>query len=310
MPAVLFHSHNESPQEWETALRELIPDLDFRVWPDVGDPLDIEFALTWDLPPGSLVAMTNLKCICSLGQGVDHVFRDPDLPVGAKIMRLVDPWMAQAMSEWMILNILRFHRQVPEYEAQERHKIWKVLPAPETSERRIGVLGLGALGSDTARKVAALGFDVAGWSRTEKKIDGVTSFHGAGQLTAFLERTEILCCLLPLTPATDGIINAAALAAMPQGAFVINAGRGQHVVDADLLAAVDSGHIAGAALDVFHQEPLPTEHPYWEHPKVMVWPHMSAQSNADSAAEQVADGIRKVFAGQAPNNMVDRERQY
>jgi glyoxylate/hydroxypyruvate reductase A len=210
----------------------------------------------------------------------------------------------------MVLNILRFHRQVTEYEEQERQKIWKVLPAPKTSERRIGVLGLGALGSDTARKVAALGFDVAGWSRTEKQIDGVTSFHGADQLTAFLNRSEILCCLLPLTPATDGIINATALAAMPSGAFVINAGRGQHIVDADLLAAVDSGHIAGAALDVFHQEPLPTEHPYWEHPKVIVWPHMSAQSNADSAAEQVADGICKVFAGREPNNMVDRERQY
>ena len=310
MPAVLFHSHSESPEEWGAALRALIPDLDFRVWPDVGDPLEIEFALTWALPLGSLVEMTNLKCICSLGQGVDHVFRDPHLPVGAKVMRLVDPWMAQAMSEWMLLNILRFHRQGPEYEELERQKLWKVLPPPETSERRVGVLGLGALGSDTARKVAALGFDVAGWSRNEKRIDGVTSFHGADQLTAFLKRTDILCCLLPLTPATTGIINAETLAALPSGAFVINAGRGQHVVDEDLLAALESGHVAGAALDVFHQEPLPPEHPYWEHPKVQVWPHVSAQSNADSAAEQVADAIRKVFAGQAPNNLVDRDQQY
>ena len=310
MPAVLFHSLNESPEEWGAALREIIPELDFRIWPDVGDPLDIEFALTWDLAPGSLVPMTNLKCICSLGQGVDHVFRDPDLPPGAKVMRLVDPWMAQAMSEWMLLAILRFHRQVPEYEALEREKIWKVLPAPETSERRVGVLGLGALGADTAKKVAALGFDVAGWSRSEKQIEGVTSYFGADQFTAFLNRTEILCCLLPLTPATTGIINAETLAALPAGSFVINAGRGQQLVDEDLLAALDSGHVAGAVLDVFNQEPLPPEHPYWEHPKVQVWPHASAQSNADSAAEQVADGIRKVFAGQDPNNMVDRARQY
>ena len=310
MPAVLFHSHNESPEEWGAALRELIPDLDFRVWPNVGDPLDIEFALTWDLPPGSLIPMSNLKCICSLGQGVDHVFRDEHLPAGAKVMRLVDPWMAQAMSEWMLLNILRFHRQGPEYEDQQRRKVWHVLPAPETSHRRVGVLGLGALGADTARKVAALGFDTAGWSRTEKQIDGVTSFHGEDQLTAFLNRTDILCCLLPLTPATAGIINAAALAALPAGAFVLNAGRGQHVVDADLLAALESGHVAGAALDVFHQEPLPPENPYWDHPRVQLWPHASAQSNADSAAEQVADGIRKIFAGQEPNNLADRARQY
>jgi glyoxylate/hydroxypyruvate reductase A len=310
MPAVLFHSLNESSVEWGAALKERIPNLDFRVWPDVGDPKEIEFALLWALPPGSLVSMTNLRCICSLGQGVDHVFLDPDLPLDAKVMRLVDPWMARAMSEWMLLNILRFHRQGPEYQELERQRVWKVLPAPETSERRVGVLGLGALGADTASKVAALGFDVAGWSRTRKLIGSVESFHGKDQLEAFLSRTDILCCLLPLTPETAGIIRVDTLAALPKGAFVINAGRGQHVVDEDLLAALDSGHIAGAALDVFHQEPLPPEHPFWAHPKVQVWPHVSAPSNANSAAAQVADAIEKVFAGLDPNNLVDRERQY
>jgi glyoxylate/hydroxypyruvate reductase A len=310
MPAVLFHSLNESSVEWGAALKERIPNLDFRVWPDVGDPKEIEFALLWALPPGSLVSMTNLRCICSLGQGVDHVFLDPDLPLDAKVMRLVDPWMARAMSEWMLLNILRFHRQGPEYQELERQRVWKVLPAPETSERRVGVLGLGALGADTASKVAALGFDVAGWSRTRKLIGSVESFHGEDQLEAFLNRTDILCCLLPLTPETVGIIDVDTLAALPKGAFVINAGRGQHVVDEDLLAALDSGHIAGAALDVFHQEPLPPEHPFWAHPKVQVWPHVSAPSNANSAAAQVADAIEKVFAGLDPNNLVDRKRQY
>jgi glyoxylate/hydroxypyruvate reductase A len=310
MPAVLFHSLNESSVEWGAALKERIPNLDFRVWPDVGDPKEIEFALLWALSPGSLVSMTNLRCICSLGQGVDHVFLDPDLPPDAKVMRLVDPWMARAMSEWMLLNILRFHRQGPEYQELERQRVWKVLPAPETSERRVGVLGLGALGADTASKVAALGFDVAGWSRTRKLIGSVESFHGKDQLEAFLSRTDILCCLLPLTPETAGIIRVDTLAALPKGAFVINAGRGQHVVDEDLLAALDSGHIAGAALDVFHQEPLPPEHPFWAHPKVQVWPHVSAPSNANSAAAQVADAIEKVFAGLDPNNLVDRERQY
>ena len=310
MPAVLFHSLNESSVEWGAALKERIPNLDFRVWPDVGDPKEIEFALLWALSPGSLVSMTNLRCICSLGQGVDHVFLDPDLPPDAKVMRLVDPWMARAMSEWMLLNILRFHRQGPEYQELERQRVWKVLPAPETSERRVGVLGLGALGGDTASTVAALGFDVAGWSRTRKLIRSVESFHGEDQLEAFLNRTDILCCLLPLTPETAGIIHVDTLAALPKGAFVINAGRGQHVVDEDLLAALDSGHIAGAALDVFHQEPLPPEHPFWAHPKVQVWPHVSAPSNANSAAAQVADAIEKVFAGLDPNNLVDRERQY
>ena len=310
MPAVLFHSENDSPAEWRAALATRVPGLDFRVWPDIGDASDIEFALIWALPPGALGPMSNLKCICSLGQGVDHVFRDPDLRPDAWIMRIVDPWMASAMSEWILLNILIFHRQVYEYEAFEQRRDWVVLPPPETAKRRIGILGLGALGSDAAAKVAAIGFDVAGWSRTPKRIAGVTSYHGKPALQPFLKRTDILCCLLPLTPETTGLIDRTTLAALPDGAFVINAGRGPHVVDEDLLEALDRGHIAGAALDVFHEEPLPPTHRYWAHPRVRVWPHVSAQTNAGSGAAQVGDAINRVFAGQAPDNLVDRDRQY
>lgn len=310
MPAVLFRSSNDSAEAWRDALAKRIPDLDFRVWPDVGRVEDIEYALVWKLPAGALQGLPNLKCACSLGQGVDHIFLDPDLPAGVQIMRIVDPWMSQAMSEWVLLNVLRFHRQGPEYEELERRKEWKVLPAPQTATRRVGILGLGALGADAAGKIAALGFDVAGWSRSEKIIHGVTSYHGADQLMPFLARTDILCCLLPLTPATEGLINAKTLAALPKGAFVINSGRGGHVVEEDLLAAIDSGHIAGAALDVFRTEPLPTDHPFWEHPKVQVWPHVSAQTNAESGADQVADAIAKVFRGETPNNLVDREQRY
>jgi glyoxylate/hydroxypyruvate reductase A len=310
MPAVLFRSINDSAEAWRDALAKRIPDLDFRVWPDVGRVEDIEFALVWKLPAGALQGLPNLKCACSLGQGVDHIFLDPDLPAGVQIMRIVDPWMSQAMSEWVLLNVLRFHRQGLEYEEFERRREWKVLPPPQTATRRVGILGLGALGADAAGKIAALGFDVAGWSRSEKIIHGVTSYHGADQLMPFLARTDILCCLLPLTPATEGLINAKTLAALPKGAFVINSGRGGHVVEEDLLAAIDSGHVAGAALDVFRQEPLPTDHPFWAHPKVQVWPHVSAQTNAESGADQVADAITKVFRGEAPNNLVDREQRY
>ncbi len=310
MAAVLFHTLHDSPEVWKDGLSKCIPNLDFRIWPNIGNPLDIQFALIWELPPGSLKDMTNLRCICSLGQGVDHVFRDLELPTKAKIMRLVDPWMSQAMSEWILLNILRFHRQGLDYEELESKKEWKVLPSVETSERRIGFLGLGQLGSDAARKVASLGFDVAGWSMSRKKLDGVESFYGDDQLVRFLSRTDILCCLLPLTKATEGIVNRTTLARLPKGAFVINAGRGQHVIDKDLLDAIDSGHIQGAALDVFQTEPLPSNHPYWMHPRVRVWPHVSAPSNASSAAAQVADAIQRVFAGKDPKNLVNRERQY
>lgn len=310
MPAVLFRSTNDSAEAWRAALDELIPGLDFRAWPEIGDPKDIEFVLAWKMPAGALEGLPNLKCVCSLGQGVDHIFADPKLPDGVRIMRIVDPWMSQAMSEWVLLHVLRYHRQAPEYEALRREKVWKSLPAPDTASRRVGVLGLGALGADAARKLAWLGFDVAGWSRSPKSIEGVKSFHGDDQLTDFLARTEILCCLLPLTPETEGVINARTLAALPRGAFVINSGRGGHVVEEDLLAALDSGHIAFAALDVFRTEPLPQSSPFWTHPKVDLWPHVSAQTNPLSGAPQVADAIAKVFRGEVPNNVVDPKLKY
>ena len=310
MPAVLFRSANDSALAWEEMLKQRIPDLDFRAWPEVGNREDIEFVLAWKMPPGALNDMPNVKCICSLGQGVDHIFVDPSLPQGAKIMRLVDPWMSQAMSEWVLLHVLRYHRQAPEYEKLRKNKIWKSLPAPDTASRKVGVLGLGALGADAASKIAALGFDTAGWSRTKKQITGVKSYYGKDQLTDFLARTEILCCLLPLTTATEGIINAQTLATLPEGAFVINSGRGGHVVEEDLLAALDSGHIAHAGLDVYRTEPLPQESLFWEHPKVDLWPHVSAQTNPKSAADQVADAIRKVFSDEAPDNLVDPKLQY
>ncbi|UUX48196.1 glyoxylate/hydroxypyruvate reductase A [Nisaea acidiphila] len=310
MPAVFFRSSSDTATGWEKSLKELIPDLDFRAWPEVGNPEDVEFVLGWKMPPGSLKQFPNLKCVCSLGQGVDHIFADPELPEGVQIMRLVDPWMSQAMSEWVLLHVLRYHRQAPEYEELRRTKTWKSLPAPDTASRKVGILGLGALGADAASKIAALGFDTAGWSRSEKIIEGVTSYHGADQLIPFMQRTEILCCLLPLTPETEGVINAETLAAMPAGSFVINSGRGGHVVEEDLLAALDSGHIAYAALDVFRTEPLPEESPFWEHPKVDLWPHVSAQTNPLSGAQQVADAITKVFRGEAPNNLVDPKTQY
>ena len=310
MPVVMFHDPLEAPDAWARGLAERVPDLDFRVWPDIGNPHDIAFALVWNLPPGSFAGMSNLRCICSLGQGVDHLFADPDLPADVPVMRLVDPWMSRSMSEWILLNVLLFHRQAPQYEAYARQRRWHVLPPPETSERRVGILGLGALGSHAAGTVASLGFPTAGWARTAKVRDGIEVFHGPEQLPAFLARTDILCCLLPLTPATRGIIDHDALSRLPRGAFVINAARGAHVVDADLLAALDSGQIAGAALDVFHTEPLPADHPYWSHPRVRVWPHVSAQTNAETALAQVADAILRVRDGRAPENLVDRALGY
>ena len=180
----------------------------------------------------------------------------------------------------------------------------------DTRDKKVGFLGIGELGSDAAGKAAALGFDVAGWSRTEKKIDGITSFYGADGLVPFLNRTEILIILLPLTDSTKGIINKDTLAALPEGASIINCARGAHVVDEDLIAALDSGHINAATLDVFHVEPLPEDHPYWTHPKVTVTPHVASLTVPSSAADWMEENIKLIEAGKPPLNTVDVKKGY
>jgi glyoxylate/hydroxypyruvate reductase A len=172
------------------------------------------------------------------------------------------------------------------------------------------VLGLGAIGGDTAAKLASLGFQVAGWSRTPKALEGIESFHGEAGFLPFLQRTDILVCLLPLTPETTGVLDARAFAALPAGAYVINLARGGHVVEEDLLAAIDGGHLAGATLDVFQTEPLPNGHPFWAHPKVHVTPHIAGLTNPRTSAAQVIENIRRVRAGQPPLNLVDAARGY
>src|SRR5581483_5227165 len=196
------------------------------------------------------------------------------------------------------------------YERFQRERRWKKRATPDIATRRVGVLGIGEIGSACARAVAALGFSVAGWSRTAKHIDGIETFAGAAALPAFLARTDILVCVLPLTAGTRGIIDAKLLAALPRGAYVINIARGAHVVDADLLAALDSGHIAGATLDVFAPEPLPPEHPFWTHPKVLVTPHIASLTNPETASEGIAENLRRLTTGRPLLHLVERDRGY
>ena len=307
---LLFKSDNDRPEAWVPALRQAMPELDIRVWPEVGNPEDITYALLWQPPDGVLGRCRNLKAILSLGAGVDHLMGDPELPDHLPIVRMVDPSLTDGMSEYVLFHTLRYHRDVPYYEACQRERKWHMLTPVMPQERRVGILGLGVLGADAARKLAALSFDVAGWSRSPKQVEDVASFHGTDGLAAFLARSEILVCLLPLTPDTAGILNAELFAGLPEGACLINPARGGHLVDDDLLAALDSGRIAGATLDVFHTEPLPTDHPFWDHPKVTITPHVASVTNPKTAAEQVAANIRRAEAGEPLPNLVDRTAGY
>jgi len=303
--AVLLSTTSDANAAWRDALLALDPSLDIRIFPDSGDPAGIEAAVVWTAHDmAELRRYPNLRLIVSMGAGVDHLFRPPGPPPGVPVARLVDVLLTRAMSEWVLLNVLRFHRQDPEYRALQAARQWHELEAPDTSRRRIGLLGLGALGSDAARKLAALEFPVMGWSRRAKRIGGVECFHGA-HLAEMIRRTDILVCLLPLTGDTRGLIDKDLLSSLPRGAFLLNAARGAHVVDADLLRALDSGQVAGAALDVFAEEPLPAEHPYWSHPKVIVTPHAASITIPRSVAPQVVENIQRAREGRPLINLVD-----
>jgi len=307
---LLFLSAVDSAAEWRAELNKLLPGIELRVWPELGDVGEIDAALVWRPPPGLLDTLPNLRLIASLGAGVDHIFADPSLPPGVPVVRLVDPYMTVAMSEYVQLQVLRLHRQDPAYLAQQQARLWRQQPQPNAGQRRVGVLGLGVLGGDAALRLKVLGFDVAGWSRTEKRLRGIPSFHGAAGLDALLERAEILVCLLPLTPATEGILDRRLFARLPRGAAVVNCARGRHLVEADLLAALDSEQLSAAVLDVFRDEPLPRDHPFWRHQRIRVTPHVAAATHPPTAAPHVAENLRRLRDGKPLLNRVDASEGY
>jgi len=304
--AVLLSTKDHTMAEWKAALLALDPSLEIRMFPEAGDPAGIEAAVVWTAHDMmELRRYPKLRLIVSMGAGVDHLFRPPGPPPGVPVARLVDTRLTQGMTEWVLLNALRFHRQDPQYRDLQARRIWEELPAPETSARRIGIMGLGELGTDAARALRALGFPVMGWSRRPKQAEGVETFHGDEGLLAMAARADMLVCLLPLTPQTRGIIDARLLGTMRPGGYLLNAARGGHQVAADLLAALDSGQLAGAALDVFEPEPLPADSPFWSHPKVILTPHAASITIPASAAPQVVENIHRARQGRPLINLVD-----
>jgi glyoxylate/hydroxypyruvate reductase A len=307
---LLYRSQSDAAALWLGELRKFIPDLEMRVFPEIGDVRDIDAALVWKPQPGLLASLPNLKLIVSLGAGVDHLLADATTPRHVPIARLVDPYMTEAMSEYVLTQVLRIHRQDFAYRAQQRERVWRERPQPNALERRVGVLGLGELGSDAARKLSVLGFEVAGWSRRERRLPGMESFHGADGLIALARRSDILVCLLPLTRETAGILDARLFAAMPRGGAIVNAARGPHLVEADLLAALESGQLSAAVLDVFAEEPLPKDHPFWSHEKIIVTPHAAAATHAPTAAAGVAENLRRLGDGRPLINLIDAASGY
>ncbi len=283
---------------------------DLRVFPDCGNFEDIEIALAWNPPLGALAKFSNLKLIISLGTSVKHIVKDPNLPQKIPIVRLVSNDKTLQMVEYVKLAVLFFQRRLLDYQQLQKAQQWEYLPVDNAQSFTVGIMGLGRLGLAVAKGLRDSSFSVRGWSRSPKEITGIECFYGREQLRLFLSECRVLVCLLPITSETKNILNLDTFSALPQGAYLVNVGRGEHLVKLDLLSALDSGKIAGAFLDCFSTEPLPKDHPFWFHPRIIVTPHIAAPGIPSDVANQIVHIIHNFQDGLPLENLVDLARGY
>ena len=296
--------------DWVAALLAQDPDLEIEIWPEIHAPEQVEFVLCWNQPAGILSQFPNLRGISSFGAGVNHLLNDKSCPVNIPLARVVDPDLKQSMAEYVMLGILEHFRRLADYRRQQELGQWLVQKIPHPSTIRVGIMGYGEIGRYVAHKLADFGFKVHGWRRNRQHVDRLTVYAGEDELDEFLKNTEILVCLLPLTLDTENILNLQTFHQLPQQAYLINAARGAHLVEADLLAALESGQLCGALLDVFRDEPLPKRHPFWKHTKITITPHIASVTNPESAALQIVENYRRALRGEPLSNRVDRGRGY
>ena len=307
--ALLYKADPVRGAEWRQLMAEKAPDLACHVWPETGDPAAIRYLAVWTPPDDMLTRFPNVEIVFSVGAGVDQLDLSA-IPPHIPIIRMMEPAIVEGMVDYVTMAVFALHRDLPTYLADQRAGRWQAIRLRPASGRRIGVLGLGQLGAAACRRLAMLGFPVAGWSRSPKTIDGVACFAGREALPAFLGQTDLLVCLLPLTAETRGFLDAGLFAMLPQGAQLVNVGRGAHLVQDDLLAALASGQISAAMLDVTDPEPLPADHPFWQHPCILMTPHIASQTHPVTAVSFVLDVIAAQKAGRPLPGLIDRERGY
>jgi glyoxylate/hydroxypyruvate reductase len=312
--ALLIAVTGPTTDDWYARFRREGTARDLRFWPQTGEPNDIIYACGWRAPHGLFAALPNLRAIFNLGAGVDHVLADTSLP-DVPVIRAIHTDLTMRMTEYVMLHVLLHHRRQRLYDAQQRERVWLGHPQPAAGAVTVGVMGLGAIGAEIAAALKRIGFRVAGWSRRPKRLSGIDTFHGADGLGAFLAVTEILACVLPLTPDTRGILDLALFRKLRRdgplgGACLVNAGRGGLQVDADIVAALDEGSLAGASLDVFPVEPLPSESPLWTHPRVTLTPHNAGDLDPEALVADVFAQIDRMERGLPPERMVDRRAGY
>lgn len=308
--SLLYLSEAKRGAVWQAALARELPNLPFISSPDaVTRPEDIRYLAAWTLPEGGVSRFPNLEVIFSVGAGVDQLDLTQIGPE-VKVVRMIEPGIGAMMREYVTMAVLSLHRGLPQYLQQQQERIWQPQAPRNSAETRVGVLGLGQLGQGALRALAPFGFDLMGWSRSPREIDAVRCFSGPEGLQHMLGQSDILICLLPLTDETRGFLNSELFAKLPQGACLVHVGRGQHLEHDDLLAALDGGLLHSAFIDVTDPEPLPSEHALWQHPKIILTPHVASHTNAADGAQHVIRAIRDHEAGRPITGLVDRALGY
>ena len=312
---ILLHRRDDIYAPWLRDFAAMMPEADVVVWrekgeDDVEDIAPCDYAVLWSPPPAMLPALAHVKAIFLTGAGADGLLKYGDAVPQVPIVRLGDAGMALHMIEYITHATLRYFRRFDQYEAQARNGQWRQLDAIARAEFSVGVLGAGVLGTRVLQALAPYGFPLRAWNRGVKQIAGVQCYAGTDSLADFLRGTRVLVCMLPLTPETTNLLDRAHLALLPAGAYLINVGRGGHVAEPDLLALVKSGHIAGATLDVFRNEPLPGPHPFWEEPRITITPHIAALTLVTESVEQIVAKMRALERDEPIDDVVDRSKGY
>ncbi|MFN2260865.1 MAG: 2-hydroxyacid dehydrogenase [Psychroflexus sp.] len=307
--SILIVSQNRDPQSWVDTLKSKNPDLDIQVYPEVERPDEVEFAISWKHPEGIYQNYPNLKVIASMGAGVNHILKDKDLPKNIKVTRIVDEQLTKDMSDFVLLQSLAATRNLFKHFHDQQHKNWEVMNYQTPENTTVGIMGYGNLGQAAGEKLQKDGFNVIGFANSSKEINGI-SVYGKDDIDKFLNQTDVLVCLLPVTSATKGILNLDLFKKLKSKAYLINVARGEHLVEDDLVKAINEGFLSGASLDVFQEEPLPETHEFWAHPQIQVTPHIASMTDPNSVAEQLLTNYKNMKSGDDLIHQVDVEKGY